>query len=108
MKKYLILILLFISSFVTAQTIITNTVSLKTGITKISQINIFHIKKDFIAWSTPDDKLIIYHIVKSTKLSDTEYIIYCLTDGKVAVFHIMFTKNVIYLDDLMFYNVDRL
>jgi len=108
MKKYLILILLFVSSFITAQTIITNTVSLKTGITAVSQVNVFHIKKDFIAWHTPDDKLIIYHIVKSTKLSDMEYIIYCVTDGKVAIFHIKFSQNIIYLDDLMFYNIDRL
>jgi phage-related protein len=91
-----------------SQTIVTNTVSLKDGITKISQVNVFHIKKDMIFWETPDSKLYVYHIVKSTKLSDLEYIIYCVTDGKVAIFHIKFANNVIILDDLIFYNIDRL
>lgn len=108
MKKFLVLILLLLNIVVYSQTIITNTVSLKNNPTVLSQINIFHVKKDVIFWQTPDDKIITYHIVKSTKLSDLEYIIYCITEGKVAIFNVKFAYHTINIDDLMFYNVDRL
>ena len=109
MKQILILLLLFISSFITAQTIITNTIMVVNDPTSIIyRTDTFYIKSDIIVWYS-DVGPIIYDIVSYTKISDDFYTIFCNTNGKIITFMVNFHEKYIKVgNNLLFYNYTRL
>lgn len=109
MKRYLIIIILFINNITIAQTIFTTGISLIDKPTIYAyEDNMFIVKKDFIVW-TAKNASYIYNIVSYNKLSDNIYIIYCNTDGKLCTFIIDFSNNyVIVNNNLVFSKVTKL
>jgi len=105
MKQYLIIILLFLSSIITAQTIITNVV---TGIHPettqgiIIRQDTFYFKSNLIIWNAVEQST-LYHIANYTKLANNVYTIYCSTNNKVIIFIVDFNKGYVILNnDLLF------
>jgi len=105
MKKYLIISFLFLSSLITAQTIVTNVVTglhpkVMDGI--LFRADTFYIKNNFILWNS-DNSSVLYYIASYNKISDNVYTIYCSTNGKVVIFTVDFNKEYIILNnDILF------
>jgi hypothetical protein len=97
------------SSFITAQTIITNTSTLTSyPETSIYRLDTFYIQSNMIVWYAPEGGT-IYHIVSYTKLSDNLYTIFCNTNGKTITFIVDFQNQWIKIGDkLIFYTTIRL
>lgn len=106
MKQYLIIVFLFLSSFVTSQTIITNLV---TGIHPetsqgiIFRSDTFHIKNNFIIWNDATNST-LYYIATYTNLGNNLYNIYCNTNGKLIMFIVDFNKEYIIVDNKLLFS----
>lgn len=110
MKKFLIIVMLFVSTIMYSQTITTNIVSsLNTNRESIIFRNdIFNIKSTFIIWDAPEAST-LYYITNYIKLAENKYIIYCNTNGKLINFIVDFTNNYIIINnELLFTSSTKL
>jgi hypothetical protein len=104
MKKFLIIIMLFVSTIMYSQTITTNIVSSlnESKENVIFRNDVFNIKSTFIIWDAPETST-LYYITNYIKLADNKYIIYCNTNGKLINFTVDFTNNYIIINNKLLF-----